>query len=377
MAESTRYFFKPGEEEAGIRITYDMDALTVSVQEGTSDEPDELSLDSKKELKALVDQLSKALVVEGYQKQDESHTTNKFEGKSMEDLGDLFFEIGNENLVPELFKHIKIALKKFKKLQKNDEDLSEMIIVADIDERQFVFATGDGSDLESEESDCVFYIAKSVKFNDCMELIQYISYGNHPQGYLDLDGEVCHWVSDAMPEIDNLSVTIYHNSCYGKAEGDPVYESEDEDEKMDEDELDELTKLIHLADAEKTENLVPELSKHIEIALKKLQEKGEDVSEIIIVADMAKRQFVFAIGDGSGLENEENDCVFYIAKSDNFNECMKLYEYLNNHPGCIFSLDKMVYNWLNEAMSEIDDLPVTIYYNSCYGKAKKPPFTRG
>lgn len=153
-------------------------------------------------------------------------STNKFEGKSIEELGKLFFEIGNEHLVPELSKHITAAVEKFKELQAEDEELYEMIIVADVDEKLFVFATGDGSDLEDKESDCVFYTAQSDEFNDCMELINYICEENHPEGYLNLDSEVYHWIGDAMPAIDDdTNITIYGGYYYGESEVDPFWES--------------------------------------------------------------------------------------------------------------------------------------------------------
>ena len=153
------------------------------------------------------------------------NTSEKYDGISIRELGKLFFEIGNKNLVPELKKHITIALEHFKSLREQDKSLSEIIVVADIKERLFAFALGDGSDLTGKDDDCVFYIAKSDRFDDCMELIDYICFGNHPEGYLNLDSEVCHWVSDAMPKIDEFPITIYYNSFYGEAEVDPVYES--------------------------------------------------------------------------------------------------------------------------------------------------------
>jgi hypothetical protein len=151
-----------------------------------------------------------------------SQATNKYQGKSMQELGKLFFELGNEHLVPELRRHIDIALKKVAALQAQDEDLSEIIIVADVDERQFAFAVGDGSDLEGPESDCVFYIAKSAKFNDCMELIQYIE--SQQEGHLHLSQEACHWVGDAVHKLDS-PVAIFYNHYYGEAEDDPFCEN--------------------------------------------------------------------------------------------------------------------------------------------------------
>ena len=150
----------------------------------------------------------------------------KYEGKSISDLGKLFFELGNNHLVPELSKHISIALDKFKELQEEDDELSEMIIVADVDEKFFVFATGDGSELTDKDDDCVFYIAKSNEFNDTMELIKYISFGNHPEGYLNLSSEAYHWIGDAMPDVDeDMSITIYGGYEYGETEVDPFWES--------------------------------------------------------------------------------------------------------------------------------------------------------
>ena len=172
----------------------------------------------------------------------------KYKGKSIKELSELFFELGNEHLVPELSTHIEIALGKFKEIQENDDDLFEIIIVADIDEQQFVFALGDGSDLESKDDDSVFYIAKSDEFNECMELLNLICFGNHPEGYLSLDSEVYHWIEDAMPDIDSdLSITIYGGYDYGESEVDPFWEStEDEDEDysitVEEDEEEETSK---------------------------------------------------------------------------------------------------------------------------------------
>ena len=59
----------------------------------------------------------------------------KYKDKSLQELNNLFFELGNKHLVPELTKQISIALEKFKKIQANDEDLTEMIIIADVDEK--------------------------------------------------------------------------------------------------------------------------------------------------------------------------------------------------------------------------------------------------
>ena len=145
--------------------------------------------------------------------------------KQLMNWGNFFFEIGNEQLVPELSKHINIALEKFKEMQNEDDELNE-IIIADVDEKLFAFATGDGSELSSKEDESVFYIAKSENFNECMELIKHICFGNHPEGYLSLDSEVYHWIGDAIPDIDeDMSVTIYGGYYYGETEVDPFWES--------------------------------------------------------------------------------------------------------------------------------------------------------
>lgn len=145
--------------------------------------------------------------------------------KQLMNWGNFFFEIGNEQLVPELSKHINIALEKFKEMQNEDDELNE-IIIADVDEKLFAFATGDGSELSSKEDESVFYIAKSENFNECMELIKHICFGNHSEGYLSLDSEVYHWIGDAMPDIDeDMSVTIYGGYYYGETEVDPFWES--------------------------------------------------------------------------------------------------------------------------------------------------------
>lgn len=145
--------------------------------------------------------------------------------KQLMNWGNFFFEIGNEQLVPELSKHINIALEKFKEMQNEDDELNE-IIIADVDEKLFAFAIGDGSELNSKEDESVFYIAKSENFNECMELIKHICFGNHSEGYLSLDSEVYHWIGDAMPDIDeDMSVTIYGGYYYGETEVDPFWES--------------------------------------------------------------------------------------------------------------------------------------------------------
>ena len=146
--------------------------------------------------------------------------------KQLMNWGNFFFEIGNEQLVPELSKHINIALEKFKEMQNEDDELNEMIIIADVDEKLFAFATGDGSELNSKEDESVFYIAKSENFNECMELIKHICFGNHSEGYLSLDSEVYHWIGDTMPDIDeDMSTTIYGGYYYGETEVDPFWES--------------------------------------------------------------------------------------------------------------------------------------------------------
>lgn len=154
---------------------------------------------------------------------------DKFEGKDIRELGKLFFEIGNSTLVPTLAQHILVAAEKFRELQAEDE-ISEMIIIADLEEKSFVFATGDGSDLESKEDDAVFYIAKSDQFIDCMELLDYIAFGKHPEGYLSLDSEVYHWIGDAVSKVEDklnaagAPLTIYGGYEYGETEIDPFLE---------------------------------------------------------------------------------------------------------------------------------------------------------
>ena len=161
----------------------------------------------------------------------------KYDGKSIKKLNKRFFELANDDLIPELADHIEIALEKFEELQKDDSDLSEIIIVADVEERRFVFALGDGSDLESADDDCVFYIAKSDDFKKCMKLLEFICFGNHPEGTLRLDREVYHWIGDALQDVDcNVAVTIYGNYDYGESEVDPFLESTGEDYDDDEDE---------------------------------------------------------------------------------------------------------------------------------------------
>ena len=150
----------------------------------------------------------------------------KYEGKSLQELGKLFFEFGNEHLVPELSKHIEIALEKFGELQTEDDELSEMIIVADVDEKLFAFATGDGSDLSSKDDDSVFYIAQSPEFNETMELLKLIGYPYNIESHIKFTSEVYHWIGDALSDIETeLSLTIYGNYDYGETEVDPFWES--------------------------------------------------------------------------------------------------------------------------------------------------------
>ena len=150
----------------------------------------------------------------------------KYEGKSIQELGDLFYELSNEHLVPELSDYIETAIQKFVELQADDDELTEMIIIADVEEKLFAFATGDGSDLESKDSEEVFYIAQSSEFDECMELINHICHHNHPEGYLNLRSVVYHWIGDAMPEIDDdISITIYGGYDYCESEVDPLFES--------------------------------------------------------------------------------------------------------------------------------------------------------
>ncbi|MFV0577781.1 MAG: hypothetical protein ACK5NU_03840, partial [Fusobacterium ulcerans] len=63
----------------------------------------------------------------------------KYAEKTINELGNHFFEIGNEQLGPELSKHINIALEKFKEMQNEDDELNEIIIIADVDEKLFAF----------------------------------------------------------------------------------------------------------------------------------------------------------------------------------------------------------------------------------------------
>jgi len=150
----------------------------------------------------------------------------KYEGKNIHELGELFSELSNEHLVPELSNHIEIAIRKFAELQADDDELTEMIIIADVEEKLFAFAVGDGSDLENKESEEVFYIAQSSEFCECMELINSICHHNHPEGYLNLSSAVYHWIGDAMPDIDDdMSITIYGGYDYCETEVDPLFES--------------------------------------------------------------------------------------------------------------------------------------------------------
>lgn len=152
---------------------------------------------------------------------------NKYEDKSIAELGKLFFERGNQHLVPALQQHIKTALGKFKQMQQQNDDLFEMLIVADIDQKLFAFVTGDGDALESKDDKDVFYIAQSEEFNETMELLKYICVGNHPEGYLSEDAEVYHWISDAIAGISDeeplagMPITIHGGYFYGETEVDP------------------------------------------------------------------------------------------------------------------------------------------------------------
>ena len=153
--------------------------------------------------------------------------TEQYKDKDIEELDKLFNSFSNDHLVPELSAHISVALDKFSDLQENDDELEEMIVIADLDEKIFVFATGDGEDLENKDDDRVFYIAKSEEFNDCMELLSVIAAGGeHKDAHLKTSSVVYHWIGDAMPDIDDdLSVTIYGNYYYGETEVDPLWES--------------------------------------------------------------------------------------------------------------------------------------------------------
>jgi len=151
--------------------------------------------------------------------------TKKYEGKSIDELVKLFGEFGNHHLVPALSDHIKTALGM---LDEDDECDNEIIIVADLEEKLFAFAHGDGSELESKDDECVFHIAKDDEFNECMELLNCIS--NHPENYFNLRSVVAHWFVDAMPDEDEIeetgfSGTIYCNYYYGESEVDPIFEN--------------------------------------------------------------------------------------------------------------------------------------------------------
>ena len=150
----------------------------------------------------------------------------KYEGKTIQELGELFYELSNEHLIPELSDHIETAIEKFAELQADDDELSEMIIIADVEEKLFAFAVGDGSDLENKDSEGVFYIAQSCEFDECMELINHICHHNHPEGYLNIRSVVCDWIGDAMPDIDDdINITIYGGYDYCETEVDPLWES--------------------------------------------------------------------------------------------------------------------------------------------------------
>lgn len=152
---------------------------------------------------------------------------SSYEGKSIQELAKLFFELGNEHLVPELTSHIEIALEKFGELQAENDELSEMIIVADVDDKLFAFATGDGSNLTGKDDDCVFYIAQSPEFNEAMGLLKQIGYPFNLESHLKLSSEVYHWIGDALSDVETeLSLTIYGAYDYGESEVDPFWESQ-------------------------------------------------------------------------------------------------------------------------------------------------------
>lgn len=148
-----------------------------------------------------------------------------YEGKNIQELGKLFFELGNEHLVPELTRQIEIALEKFGELQEQDDELNEMIIVADVDEKLFAFAIGDGSELTCKDDDSVFYIARSPEFDETMALLKLIGYPFNPESHLKFSSEVYHWIGDALSGVDTeLSLTIYGGYDYGESEVDPFRE---------------------------------------------------------------------------------------------------------------------------------------------------------
>ena len=156
---------------------------------------------------------------------------SKYEGQDIKELGKLFFELGNNHLVPALSKHIVEGLKKFQDLQEEYEDLQDMIIIADLERKLFAFAPGDGSDLEDADDENIFYRAKDAEFNDTMELLDFICFGNHPEGYLNMSTEVGHWIGDALrgkavqSALEEMSVTVYGHYDYSETEDDPFWES--------------------------------------------------------------------------------------------------------------------------------------------------------
>lgn len=157
----------------------------------------------------------------------------KYPGKDITELSHFFFDLGNEQLVPAVYDHIMIALPKFQELQTEDEELQDMIIIADFDENAFVFATGTGEDLESIDDDTVFYVAKDERFIECMELLEQICFENNDIGeaHLSKETEVYHWIGDALngldeqKELEKMNLSVWGNYEYGESEVDPLLEA--------------------------------------------------------------------------------------------------------------------------------------------------------
>ena len=63
-----------------------------------------------------------------------------------------------------------------------------------------------------------------------MEILEYICFGNHPNGHLNKSSEIGHWIGDALRKddaqaaLEDMDIVIYGGYEYAETEDDPFWE---------------------------------------------------------------------------------------------------------------------------------------------------------